>query len=115
MREHGTYCADFPYLRPISLPTNIVGFGGFDSINLKGWNSQAHRGFPGKFESSNVSRDNVSREIGRTLFYRPEAANLGDCRFETCTTGRITITITITITIKTIILIIATIASINNN
>ena len=24
------------------------------------------RGFPGKFESSNVSRDSVSREIGRT-------------------------------------------------
>ena len=24
-----------------------------------------HRGFPGKFESSNVSRDNVCREIGR--------------------------------------------------
>ena len=37
------------------------------SINdiLKGWNSQAHREFPGKFKSSNVSRDNVSREIGR--------------------------------------------------
>ena len=37
------------------------------NVNLKGWNSQAHRGFPGKFESSNVSRGNVSREIGRTL------------------------------------------------
>ena len=24
-----------------------------------------HRGFPRKFESSNVGRDNVSREIGR--------------------------------------------------
>ena len=24
------------------------------------------KGFPGKFKSSNVSRDNVSREIGRT-------------------------------------------------
>ena len=34
------------------------------NLNLKGWNSHAHRGFPGKFESSNVSRDNVSREIG---------------------------------------------------
>ena len=31
------------------------------NLNLKGWNSQANRGFPGKFESSNVSR-----EIGRT-------------------------------------------------
>ena len=35
------------------------------NLNLKGWNSQAYRGFPGKFDSSNVSRDNVSREIGR--------------------------------------------------
>ena len=33
-------------------------------FSSKGWNSQAHRGFPGKFESSNVSRDNVTREIG---------------------------------------------------
>ena len=36
------------------------------NLNVNGWNSQVHRGFPGKFESSNVSRDNVSREIGRT-------------------------------------------------
>ena len=36
------------------------------NLDFKGWNSQAHREFPGKFESSNVSRDNVSREIGRT-------------------------------------------------
>ena len=34
------------------------------NLNLKRWNSQAHGGFPGKFESSNVSRDSVSREIG---------------------------------------------------
>ena len=34
-------------------------------MNVKGWNSHVHRGFPGKLESSKVSRDNVSREIGR--------------------------------------------------
>ena len=34
----------------------------------KGWNSQAHREFPGKFESRNLSRDNLSREIGCVLF-----------------------------------------------
>ena len=43
-------------------------------LNLDGWNSHVHRGFPGKFESSNVSRDNISREIGRT------ARNRGDLR-----------------------------------
>ena len=32
---------------------------------FKGWNSHVHRGLPGRFESSNVSRDNVSREIRR--------------------------------------------------
>ena len=51
-----------------NLPTNIVDFRGFDSsiiLMFKGWNSQAHRGFARKFESSNVSRDNASREIGR--------------------------------------------------
>ena len=49
-------------------PTNC-GFqrvGLEHNLNLKGWNFQAHREFPGKFESSNVSRDNVSRGIGRT-------------------------------------------------
>ena len=35
-------------------------------LNLEGWNFQAHREFPRKFEPSNVSRGNVSREIGRT-------------------------------------------------
>ena len=34
------------------------------NLNSKGWNSKAHEGFPGKFESTNLSRDNVSREIG---------------------------------------------------
>ena len=38
-----------------------------NNINIKGWNAQARRGFPGKFESSDLSRDNVSREIGRTF------------------------------------------------
>ena len=54
-----------------NLRTNIMAFRGFDSsiinINSKGWNSHVHRGFPGKFESSNLSRDNVSREIGRVM------------------------------------------------
>ena len=27
------------------------------NLNYKGWNSHIHRGFPGKFESSNLSRD----------------------------------------------------------
>ena len=31
-----------------------------------GWNPHVHREFPGMFESSKVSRDNVSRGIGRT-------------------------------------------------
>ena len=35
------------------------------NLNSKGWNSKDQRAFPGKFESSNLSRDNVSREIGR--------------------------------------------------
>ena len=32
------------------------------------WNSHVHRECPGKFESTNLSRDNISREIGRTKF-----------------------------------------------
>ena len=48
--------------------TQALDFRGFDSstiLNLRGGNSQAHRVFTGEFESSNASRDNVSREIGR--------------------------------------------------
>ena len=50
--------------------------GGFQGVwlqhnlNLKGWNSQVHRGFTGKLDSSNVSRDNVSRGIRRMRAYR---------------------------------------------
>ena len=50
-----------------NLPTDIVDVGGFDSSimsNLRG-GIPGRRGFTGKFESSNVSRENVSREIGR--------------------------------------------------
>ena len=46
-----------------------MDFGGFDSsiiLICKGWDSQAHRELPGKLESSNLSRDNLSREIGRS-------------------------------------------------
>ena len=53
------------------LRTKILDFGGFDSsriLTFKGRNSQAYRGFSGKFESRNLSRDNPSREIGRSIF-----------------------------------------------
>ena len=52
-----------------NLRTNIMAFRGFDYnviLIQRGWSYHVHRGFPGKFESSNLSRDNVSREIGRT-------------------------------------------------
>ena len=35
------------------------------NLNFKGWNSHVRREFPGKFESRNASRRNVSRRIGR--------------------------------------------------
>ena len=31
-----------------------------------GWDVHAHRGFPKVVESTTLSRDNISREIGRT-------------------------------------------------
>ena len=46
-----------------------MDFTWFDSrtiLSLKGWNYQAHRDLPGKFESTNLSRRNVRREIGRS-------------------------------------------------
>ena len=35
------------------------------NLDFEGWNSQAHRAFPGSFESRNLSRDNLSWEVGR--------------------------------------------------
>ena len=35
------------------------------NLNFNRWNSHVHRGFPGKFESTNLSRDDLSGEIGR--------------------------------------------------
>ena len=50
-----------------------MDFRGFDSriilINAKGENYHVHRGFPGKFEPSNLSRDIISREIGHITIY----------------------------------------------
>ena len=49
-------------------PTIIVDFRGFDSsiiLILRGGIPTPIGDFPGKFESSNVSGDNVSRGIGR--------------------------------------------------
>ena len=37
-----------------------------------GWNSQVHRRFPGKFESANLSGENLSREIRRSRAARCE-------------------------------------------
>ena len=62
------------------------------NLNSKGWNSQALREFPGKFDSSNVSRRNVSREIGRSLWLRSRlyfsgSASVSFARFPTDRAG----------------------------
>ena len=50
--------------------TKIPDFRWFDSSimlhNSKGWNTHVHRNFPGFVGSTNLSRDNMSREIGRS-------------------------------------------------
>ena len=35
-------------------------------FNFKGWSSHVHGEIPRSFESTNLSRDNLSREIGTT-------------------------------------------------
>ena len=68
MRVIGSECACKRGEGTANLPANIVDFRGVllkHNLNLKGWNSHVHRKFTGRFESSNVSRDNVSREMGR--------------------------------------------------
>ena len=44
------------------------------------WNSKAPREFPGKLESTNLSRDNLSREIGCTWRSLRKARCLADRR-----------------------------------
>ena len=36
-------------------------------ICVKAWNSHVHRDFPGKCESTNLSREKISIEIGRIV------------------------------------------------
>ena len=52
-----------------NLRTKVLDFGGFDSsvlLTVKGGLPRPI-GIPGCFESSNLSRDNLSREIGRNI------------------------------------------------
>ena len=37
------------------------------NLNTMGWNSQVYGGFLGKFESANLSRDNLSKRLGVLL------------------------------------------------
>ena len=55
---------DFVLLRPISGCHRVLLK---HNLNYNLWNSQAHREFPRYFESANLSRDNLSSEIGRRL------------------------------------------------
>ena len=62
-----------------NLRTKIMDFRGIDSSRIftfKGWNSQANRGLRKYLESSNLSRDNLSMEIGRTAMPRTEDPDL---------------------------------------
>ena len=43
------------------------------------WNYQVHGEFPGKFESSNLNRENLSREIGRSAILHPPIVLLVCC------------------------------------
>ena len=56
-------------VRPISIGTKILDFGGFSAsiilMNCKGWMSHVHRGFPRNLESTKLSSENLSSETGR--------------------------------------------------
>ena len=68
-RRPATADGGFTRMAAANLCAEILDLGGFDSsgiLSLRGWNSHVHRKFPGYFESTNLSRDNLSREIGRS-------------------------------------------------
>ena len=53
-------------LRPISALRFWIseGLTQAESLILRGWNSHVHRGFSRSFESTNLGRNNLSREVG---------------------------------------------------
>ena len=55
-------------LRPISVLRFWSSEGRLrQNLKFKGWDSQVQRRFPGMFESTNLRRENLSREIGRRV------------------------------------------------
>ena len=50
-----------------NLRTKILDFRGFDSSIILIWRGGIPRPDPGNSESSNLSRDNIDREIGRSM------------------------------------------------
>ena len=62
------------YRSPISVLRFWISEGWTQTVSecVKRWNSQAHTGFPGKFEARNLGRDDLSRESGRSLPSAPQ-------------------------------------------
>ena len=58
---------------PANLRSKILDFRGFDSSQ---WHFHVHMESPGNFGSANLSRDNLSREVGREPATRYEASEL---------------------------------------
>ena len=58
------------------------------NLNFEGWSSHVHGEFPGKFESTNLSRDNLSREIGRASGRAARAGAADDLRLRHPGNGR---------------------------
>ena len=76
---HPPSASPTPPLRPTSvLRFWILRFWLEQSLNVKGWNSQANREFTRNLESTNLSREILSRQIGHT------SALLGVLRLSLC-------------------------------
>ena len=57
------------------------------NLDFEWWNSHVHREFLGKFESTHLSRDNLSRQIGRTCEVLPSATRQRELRCDSCAQG----------------------------
>ena len=80
--DHGTYKTLAQARGMANLRTEIQDFGGFDSsgiLILRGGiqNSHDHRESPGKFASTNLSRDSLIREIGHIARMTLQTCSLG--------------------------------------
>ena len=64
------------WVRPISVLRFWISERLKHNLTFKGWNSHVHREFPGNYESTDLSRDNLSRKMWASCRGLPHCTHL---------------------------------------